>query len=94
MIATIFSSLFVDIHMKTFAPTSARKATNVTIDAALLEHAKILRINISQASEDGLARAVAAKRADIWLQDNQAALESSNAYVDRNGVPLAKHRNF
>ncbi len=80
--------------MKTSAPTSSRKATNVTIDAALLDHARSLNINVSQASEEGLARAVAAKRANIWLQDNQAALESSNAYVDRNGVPLAKHRNF
>ena len=74
--------------------TSSRKATNVTIDAVLLEHAKSLGINISKASEEGLSRAVAARQEAIWLQSNQAALESSNAYVDRNGLPLAKHRNF
>ncbi|HSM21631.1 MAG TPA: type II toxin-antitoxin system CcdA family antitoxin [Rubrivivax sp.] len=74
--------------------TSSRKATNVTIDARLLEHAKSLGINISKASEEGLSRAVAAKQEAIWLVSNQAALESSNAYVDRNGIPLAKHRNF
>ena len=80
--------------MKPPPATSARKATNVTIDAGLLEHAKHLGINISKASEEGLSRAVAAKQEALWLQSNQVALESSNAYVDRNGIPLAQHRNF
>jgi antitoxin CcdA len=80
--------------MKPPPATSSRKATNVTIDAGLLQRAKSLGINISKASEEGLSRAVAAKQEALWLQSNQAALESSNAYVDRNGIPLAKHRNF
>ena len=80
--------------MKPPPATSTRKATNVTMDAGLLEHAKKLGINISKASEEGLSRAVADKQEAIWLQLNQAALESSNVYVDRNGIPLAKHRNF
>lgn len=80
--------------MKPPHATPSRKATNVTIDAGLLEHAKKLGINISKASEEGLSRAVADRQEAIWLQSNQAALESSNAYVDRNGIPLAKHRNF
>jgi len=49
---------------------------------------------MSQASEEGLSRAVATKQAAMWLQDNQAALDSSNAYVEKHGLPLAKHRNF
>ena len=73
---------------------TARKATNVTLDAVLLERAKNLKINISQASEEGLSRAVAAKQAAMWLQDNQAALDSSNCYVEEHGLILAKHRNF
>ncbi len=80
--------------MKTSTSTPSRKATNVTIDAGLLEHAKSLGINVSQASEEGLSRAVAVRRAAIWLHDNQAALESSNEYIDRHGLPLAKHRHF
>ena len=47
---------------------SPRKATNVTIDIGLLEHAKSLGINISKASEEGLSRAVAAKQEALWLQ--------------------------
>lgn len=80
--------------MKPSPATYPRKATNVTIDARLLEHAKSLGINISKASEEGLSRAVAAKKEALWLASNLAAIESSNAYVDRNGIPLAKHRNF
>ena len=80
--------------MKPSPATYPRKATNVTMDARLLEHAKSLGINISIASEEGLSRAVAAKQEALWLASNLAAIESSNAYVDRNGIPLAKHRNF
>jgi antitoxin CcdA len=74
--------------------TSARKATNVSLGAKLLAEAKLLSINISQAAEAGLARAVAEKRAELWLAANREALESSNAYVEKNGLPLAQHRNF
>ena len=76
------------------ASTAARKATNITLNAALLQRARHLKINISQASEEGIARAVAARAAADWLQDNQAALDSSNAYVEQNGLPLAKYRAF
>ena len=80
--------------MKPSPATSPRRATNVTIDARLLEHAKSLGINISKASEDGLSRAVAAKQEANGLASNLVAIESSNTYVERNGIPLAKHRNF
>jgi antitoxin CcdA len=71
-----------------------RKATNVTIDADLLASAKLLKINISRATEDGLKRAVAVRQAELWLEANRAALESSNAHVDQKGLPLARFRNF
>lgn len=80
--------------MTTSDTQPSRKPTNITLDADLLEQAKALRINISQASEEGVSRAVAARLAAVWLQENQAALDSSNAYVDKNGLPLARHRNF
>lgn len=76
------------------AQSTSRKATNITVDAALLAQAKALKINVSQASEAGLRQAVAAAEADRWLADNAAALDSSNAYVERHGLPLARFRNF
>lgn len=71
-----------------------RKATNISLDEALLAEAKALRINVSKAAEAGVAYAVAEKQAELWLQQNQAALDSSNAYVERHGLPLAKYRGF
>ena len=79
--------------MKTTAPVT-RKATNITVDVGLLARAKALNINISQASEQGLARAVAARHAELWLQANRTALDSSNAFVEQQGLPLARYRNF
>lgn len=74
--------------------TATKKATNVSLAEPLLAEAKKLRINISQAAEAGLARAVAEKRAELWLKENRAAIESSNAYVEKHGLPLEKHRMF
>jgi antitoxin CcdA len=73
---------------------AAKKATNVSLAEALLTEAKELRINISQAAEAGLAKAVAEKRAELWIQENREAFESSNAYVEKHGLPLEKYRMF
>lgn len=35
-----------------------------------------------------------AKSAAAWLEQNQEALESSNAYVENYGLPLAGYRMF
>lgn len=75
-------------------PNAPRKATNVSLNAMLLAEARSLSINISQAAESGLARAVTEKRAEMWLAANRAALDSSNDFVERNGLPLARYRQF
>jgi antitoxin CcdA len=74
--------------------SAAKKATNVSLAENLLAEAKELRINISQAAEAGVARAVADRRAEIWLKENLEAIESSNAYVEKHGLPLDKYRMF
>jgi antitoxin CcdA len=73
---------------------NVRRATNVSINAQLLAEARALEVNISRAAEQGLARAIAERRAALWLEENQAALESSNAYVEQHGLPLAQYRGF
>lgn len=89
-----FVSMPVRAVKKLSAMKPVRKATNVTIEAALLQHAKTLRVNLSRAAEDGLSRAVATRQSEIWVEENRAALDSSNTYVDANGLPLARFRNF
>jgi antitoxin CcdA len=75
-------------------PEAPKKATNVSISETLLADAKELQINVSRAAEAGLDRAIAERRAEIWLRENLEALQSSNEYVERNGLPLAKYRQF
>lgn len=71
-----------------------RKATNVTLDPHLLARARELKINLSEAAEQGVAAAISKKMTELWARENCAALESSNAYVEQMGIPLAKYRNF
>ena len=74
--------------------TAPKKAINVSLAEPLLLEAKALRINVSQAAEAGVARAVAEKRAELWVAENAEAFECWNAYVEKNGLPLAKYRTF
>lgn len=70
------------------------KATNVSLDASLVEEAKALGVNISLASAQGLEEAVKKARAERWLEENREALDAYNAWVEANGLPLEKHRLF
>ena len=78
--------------------TSSRRGkttpTNVSLDAALVAEAKNLGVSISQASNRGLQEAVKSARAERWLEENKAALESYNTWVEANGLPLEKFRLF
>lgn len=78
------------------APTrgSLRRATNVSLDQSLVDAARELDINLSRACEQGLAREIKAIREARWLEENAEAIESSNRYVEKHGLPLAKYRLF
>jgi len=63
-----------------------KKPTNVSINADLLRQAKSLKVNLSQVLEQRLVEIVREKQRQLWLIENQQALEDYNAYVERNGV--------
>ncbi|OIQ88031.1 post-segregation antitoxin CcdA [mine drainage metagenome] len=73
---------------------SLRQRTNVTLPESLLQEARQLKINLSQACERGLAAEVSEAKAQRWQQENQAAIDDWNAYVEEHGVPLAEYRQF
>ncbi|MFM2371311.1 MAG: post-segregation antitoxin CcdA [Pseudomonadota bacterium] len=75
-------------------PNAPRKATNVSLHAGMVDEAKRLGINVSRACEAGLIAEIAKAHAQQWHKDNAAALVSSNEWVERNGLPLAKFRHF
>ena len=71
-----------------------RKPTNLSLNSELLKEAKALGINVSRSAEAGITEAVKRHKRDRWLKENANALTSSNAYVEANGLPLARHRQF
>ena len=71
-----------------------RRATNVSLATDLIDDAKRLDINISQACEQGLAAEVKKAREDKWIEENWEAIQFWNDYVEKNGLPLAKYRMF
>lgn len=71
-----------------------KKSTNVSLAESLLAEAKHLGINVSQAAEAGLAKAVADMRAKVWLEENAEAIDSSNQYVEKHGLPLPQFGMF
>lgn len=71
-----------------------RRATNVSLSAHLLVEARVLEVNVSRAAEQGLVQAIAERRVALWLEESQDSLESSNAFVEQHGLPLAQYREF
>ncbi len=74
--------------------SSPRKAANVSLNAQAIADAKELGINISKACERGLVAEISKARADRWRRENAEAIASSNEWVEKNGLPLAKYRMF
>ncbi len=71
-----------------------RRAVNLSLNARMLAEARELGVNISRACEGGLEAQIARVRRESWLAENRQALESSNAYAEASGLPLAGLRQF
>lgn len=74
--------------------TSIRKSTNLSLDQGLLADAKQLKINLSRAAEEGIRDAVRRSKEEEWKKQNRDALQSSNDFVEEQGLPLGKHQLF
>ena len=74
--------------------STTRRATSMTLDAALLDEARALGLNISRAAEEGIRAQVRAERSRLWKEDNAADIAAYNKWIEENGVPLARFRKF
>jgi len=63
-----------------------KKPINVSVNSDLLDAAKMLNINCSQALEQRLAELVHAAQAQAWLYENRAALDDYNRRIEQEGV--------
>jgi len=79
---------------ETKSTNQTRKACNLSLDRQLVKEARSLGLAISRAAEAGITEAIRQKKREDWLEANTPALKSSNAWVEANGLPLARHRQF
>lgn len=71
-----------------------KRATNLTVDPVLLDEARALNINLSATFEASLRDAVRKQKSAQWLEENRAALDGYNTWVEQHGLPLEKYRQF
>ena len=76
------------------APITARQRVNLTLDPALVAEARELGLNLSQELERTLVRRNREERARRWKEENGPSIQAWNAWVEKNGLPLERHRLF
>ncbi len=74
--------------------TATRRATSMTLDAALLDEARALGVDLSRAAEEGILAQVRAARARRWKEENAADVAAYNRWIEENGVPFGSYRKF
>jgi antitoxin CcdA len=69
-----------------------KRAVNLFVDADLLDEAKRLDINISDTLDRRLRAIVKAEQEKRWLEENRAAIDSINDFIDKHGLLASKLR--
>jgi len=63
-----------------------KKAVNLRISKDLIDQARDMQINLSQALEISLVEILRDKQKTVWLAENREAVEDYNERVGRQGV--------
>ena len=71
-----------------------KRATNLSLNAKVLELARELGINLSQTVDTLLAEEVRRRYWMRWNEENRDAVAAYNARVETQGLPLARYRAF
>jgi antitoxin CcdA len=75
-------------------PDGKRRTVEVAVDEALLDDAQTLGIDLDQVAARALEAEVARERDRRWQEEHRDWIEATNAWVEKNGLPLAKYRMF
>lgn len=73
---------------------TAKKATNLSVRADLLEEARAYKINLSQTLEIALAAELKKRREDEWREQNREAIAAYGRFVEKHGLFSDKFRSF
>ncbi len=71
-----------------------RAKVNLSFDPDVVSEARALGLNMSRLAEDAVARAVKVERNRKWVEENHEALDAYSREIERDGLPLARHRQF
>lgn len=66
--------------------SAVKKRTNVTLNAELLQQAKALGINLSATFDQALKEAVRDQQRKKFMEENQQAMDSCNAFTEEAGL--------
>ncbi len=71
-----------------------KRAVNLSLNAKVLDTARELGMNVSATVDALLAEEVRRRYWERWNADNREAIDHYNARIAREGLPLARYRNF
>jgi antitoxin CcdA len=66
-----------------------KRKTSLTLNAAALDAARDLGVNVSSVADAALLTAVAEARRQKWLTENAEAFAAQAEWTEQNGHPLA-----
>jgi antitoxin CcdA len=69
---------------------ATKRKTSLTLDAAALDLAKELHINVSAVAEEALNKAINSAKHRRWLEENAHVFAAQAEWHQRNGHPLAE----
>ena len=74
--------------------STKKRAVNMSIDGATLDLAKKIGMNLSKTVDAFLKDEVKRRYWEQWNEQNKDAIDSYNARIEQEGLPLAKYRSF
>jgi len=77
---------------RTRQPT--KRATNLSLSAAVLDDAKSLNLNVSQICDLHLREVVRREQAQRWRQEHADFVAAYNATLEAEGLPLDEWKTF
>jgi antitoxin CcdA len=72
----------------------AKRATNLSLSADVLDAAKSLQINVSQVCDTHLREVVRREQESRWRSEHAEFLAAYNTSIETEGLPLDEWRNF
>ncbi|MDX1635466.1 MAG: type II toxin-antitoxin system CcdA family antitoxin [Marinobacter sp.] len=77
-----------------YDPNAPKKAANLSVNSDLLAKTRALNINLSATLEQALKEQLAKREAERWAEENQAAIQAYNDFVDTHGCFGDEFREF